>query len=80
MSKMGQWIFDMQEDVDVAVMNGCKDVNSVVNYVHTLSEGIIDDKFIRQYASRILGYVEDGTSPGQAIYIANTQLDEGIPF
>lgn len=84
MSKMGNWIFEMQENVDIAVMNGCKTIPDVVNYVHSMQDGWIDDKFVREYATTLLGYVNDeGTSPGQAIYITNTQNEvdfDNIPF
>ena len=59
MGRMKDWMMDMEEHVDDAVMSGAKSTDDVVAYVQT-QMGICDESYIRSYTEEIMGPGDEG--------------------
>jgi hypothetical protein len=55
MSKMKNWMMDMEELIEESIaINGVKNENDVLAYVKT-NMSIVDEKFVKEYTTKILG-------------------------
>jgi hypothetical protein len=55
MSKMKNWMMDMEELIEESIaINGVKNENDVLAYVKTNMD-IVDEKFVKEYTTKILG-------------------------
>jgi hypothetical protein len=55
MSKMKNWMMDMEELIEESIaINGVKNENDVLAYVKTNMD-IVDEKFVKEYTTKLLG-------------------------
>jgi hypothetical protein len=55
MSKMKNWMMDMEELIEESIaINGVKNENDVLAYVKT-NMSIVDENFVKEYTTKILG-------------------------
>ena len=55
MSKMKNWMMDMEELIEESIaINGVKNENDVLAYVKT-NMSIVDEKFVKEYTTKLLG-------------------------
>ena len=55
MSKMKNWMMDMEELIEESIaINGVKNENDVLAYVKTNMD-IVDEKFVKEYMTTLMG-------------------------
>jgi hypothetical protein len=55
MSKMKNWMMDMEELIEESIaINGVKNENDVLAYVKT-NMSIVDENFVKEYTTKLLG-------------------------
>jgi hypothetical protein len=55
MSKMKNWMMDMEELIEESIaINGVKNENDVLAYVKTNMD-IVDENFVKEYTTKLLG-------------------------
>lgn len=82
MSKVGNWVMEMEENAIFAMERGAKTENDVVNYVKTEMGNVVDEKYIRRFIASIWGPIEDEPTSFDVSHFPRkfaTDFDE-IPF
>ena len=54
MSKMKNWMMDMEELVEMSILGGAVNETDVLLYVKT-NMSIVDEKFVKEYTTKIIG-------------------------
>ena len=59
MSKIKNWMMEMQEEADFALSDGAKNSGDVILAMRNARMRMIDEHWVRQYVNERLGYEED---------------------
>ena len=54
MSKIKNWMMDMEELVEMSIIGGAVNETDVLSYVKT-NMSIVDEKFVKEYTTKIIG-------------------------
>lgn len=72
MSRMKNWMMDMEDHVVDAVNLGARSENDVVSYVKTNMQ-LVDETFVRKFTKELCGESEP-------LEVKDEPLDDYIPF
>ena len=54
MSRIKDWMMDMQDFTDMAIFDGLSNIDDILAYVHTYLP-VVDEDYVRKVAEELLG-------------------------